>query len=127
MNRDYYAPEQRFRDARKIDHRADIYALGCILYELLTSIPPVRVNTPALETISTAFAPLDPVWHKMTDWEPERRYQSVEHALEDAWLAIGLCLAMMRGQAGMRHPALLTMSTLLRSNNDMQRRRAALS
>ena len=36
LNRDYYAPEQRFGKATAVDHRADIYALGCIFYEMLT-------------------------------------------------------------------------------------------
>ena len=37
---DYAAPEQK-RDAKSVDERADIYALGATFYELLTGLKPV--------------------------------------------------------------------------------------
>jgi len=35
----YMAPEQ-FRSAKMVDHRADIYAVGCLFFEMLTGKPP---------------------------------------------------------------------------------------
>lgn len=121
-NADYYAPEQRFGSATRVDHRADIYALGCILYELLTSIPPVRTNAPNPSTVSSAFAPFDLLWQRMTAWEPEMRYQTIEDALEDFSISLGWVLASLRGAAGLRHPDLDTMSKLLKSSNEAHRR-----
>ena len=42
---DYMAPEQA-RDSRSVDHRADLYSLGCTLYYLLAARPPFADGTP---------------------------------------------------------------------------------
>ena len=41
---DYMPPEQA-ENAAGVDHRADIYSLGCTLYTLITGHPPYRGKT----------------------------------------------------------------------------------
>ncbi len=41
---DYLAPEQAL-NSHKVDHRADIYGLGCTLYYLITGKPPFPEGT----------------------------------------------------------------------------------
>jgi histidine kinase len=51
----YIAPEQTGRINRTVDHRADLYALGILLYELLTGAPPFRSDD-SLELIHSHIA-----------------------------------------------------------------------
>jgi serine/threonine protein kinase len=88
MNRDYYAPEQRHGDATKVDQRADIYALGCILYEIISGISPTRPNLPPLEEFHKELAPLDRVLGRMIAHAPENRYQSIDVAFDDLLWAL---------------------------------------
>jgi serine/threonine protein kinase len=93
MNRDYYAPEQRHGDATEVDHRADIYALGCILYEIVTGISPTRPNLPPLEEFHKSMAPLDKIIKKMTAHNPSGRYQDIDSVIDEfswALLHIGI-------------------------------------
>lgn len=121
LNRDYYAPEQRFGNATSVDHRADVYALGCIFYELLTSIPPVRTNAPKLSVVSSAYKPFEGVWERMTAWDVTARYQTIEDALEDLSVTVGWVLASVRGAAGLQHPDVPTMIKLLKTSNEAKR------
>ena len=69
----YMAPEQRERPT-EVDHRADIYSLGVVIYELLTGELPIgRFQPPSAKT--DVNAKLDDVVMRALEKEPDRRYQ----------------------------------------------------
>jgi tRNA A-37 threonylcarbamoyl transferase component Bud32 len=69
----YMAPEQVERPL-EVDHRADIYSLGVVFYEMLTGQLPVgRFPMPSEKVGTDAF--LDEVVLHALEREPERRYQ----------------------------------------------------
>ncbi|MBI3407530.1 MAG: serine/threonine protein kinase [Planctomycetes bacterium] len=85
----YMAPEQA-RDAKHVDGKVDIYALGCMLYVFLTGQPPFKGET-LVELIEAKekgkFTPiralnmeiperLDLICEKMMAKKPELRYQT---------------------------------------------------
>lgn len=69
----YMAPEQRERPT-EVDHRADIYSLGVVIYEMLTGeLPLGRFQPPSSK--SSVNTQLDEVVMRALEKEPSMRYQ----------------------------------------------------
>ena len=69
----YMAPEQRERP-QEVDHRADIYSLGVVFYQLLTGeLPSCPIEPPSKRV--QIDVPLDEVVLRALEKEPQRRYQ----------------------------------------------------
>jgi serine/threonine protein kinase/formylglycine-generating enzyme required for sulfatase activity len=99
---DYMAPEQA-EDTRKADHRADIYALGCTLFRLVTGSPVYERDTvmrkllahredeiPSMVQLRSDVPPrLTGVFQRMVAKNVDERFQSMTEviaALETAFI-----------------------------------------
>lgn len=73
---DYIAPEAMTRD-QHVDHRADIYSLGVMLYEMLTGSVPRGLGWDPPSRAAGADARLDVVVSTALQTNPNKRYQQV--------------------------------------------------
>ena len=71
----YMAPEQR-EHPTEVDHRADIYSLGVVFYQMLTGELPGKPITPPSRKVQVDVR-LDEVVLRALEKEPQRRYQQV--------------------------------------------------
>lgn len=124
----YMAPEQR-KDAKRADHKADIYSFGVMTYELLTGELPVGKFAAPSKLVQGLDARWDALIERCLEPDPGARPHSaleLAHGLEAlagiaramqlaprtrknarksavwSWLGIGTAVAVILGVAGLR-------------------------
>jgi tetratricopeptide (TPR) repeat protein len=98
----YMSPEQANGQPRAVDHRADVYSLGTVLYELLSGHPPFQGTSQAIlkqialddprlpqNAVGTVPAALGRICLKAMAKEPSQRYATAGALADDLarWLA----------------------------------------
>jgi hypothetical protein len=91
----YMAPEQASATGGEITPSADVYALGAILYHMLTGKPPfvgassldillqVRTREPAPAKLAKADRDLETICRKCLEKDPAQRYATAEELADD--------------------------------------------
>jgi YVTN family beta-propeller protein len=92
---DYVAPEQIRGD--QVDGRADVYSLGCLLFECLTGRQPFKRGNDAAVLYAhledeppLTGGPVDPVIAKALAKSPDDRYQTCAELVDAASSALGV-------------------------------------
>lgn len=93
----YMSPEQCM--GQEVDQRSDVYSLGCVMYEMLTGVPPIQGENP-LQTLfahvnsapiaitktatgSTVPPKFEAILMKMLEKKPDDRFQSIAEVSEE--------------------------------------------
>jgi hypothetical protein len=122
----YMAPEQ-CRGADDVDHRADLYSLGCVLFEMIAGVPPflgegageviaahLHIAPPALRTLAREVSPsTDQIVAALLAKHPEDRVQTAHELIELLDGGVGATFASSHAQVTIRltsasHPAVST-------------------
>ena len=101
MGTPYYMSPEQCRGSGRVDHRSDIYSLGCVLYQMLTGRPPfVLEGSGEILAAHIHLAPLSPrtvadnipsgvenIVMRLLAKDPDERFQTMDeviHALNTA-------------------------------------------
>ncbi|WP_165245852.1 serine/threonine-protein kinase [Paludisphaera soli] len=135
----YMAPEQA-RDALVIDGRADVYALGCTFYQLVTGRAPFAKTTateliashqdqpliPPQEFAPGLPAPISEAILAMTRKSPEERYLSMDVVIDVLENALGLRQGGVTADEAAYQAAAMDAAVLMRDSPAARLRRGVL-
>lgn len=76
-----YMPPEQIRDASKVDHRADLYGLGCLLYTVVCGRPPYR-GTDVIELLDRIEARDYPDPRRAANGVPEEIARLIDDLLQ---------------------------------------------
>jgi serine/threonine protein kinase len=100
----YMAPEQ-LRGTHDVDHRADIYSLGVVFYEMLTGELPIGKFEPPSRKVQVDVR-LDEVVLRALESNPERRYQQASEVKTDVETISHSSLSGRRNVGGEQHASI---------------------
>ncbi|MBI5758172.1 MAG: protein kinase [Planctomycetales bacterium] len=103
----YMAPEQ-MEGSHDVDHRADIFSLGVVFYEMLTGELPVGRFAPPSQKVRVDVR-LDEVVLRALEQKPEQRYQHASEMNTHLELLRGLSPIALRRAFGMEYKSKATL------------------
>ncbi len=126
---DYMAPEQA-SDAKNVDHRADIYALGCTLYRILAGRAPFETDSMVNTLVAHRTKPipslkaarpdvpesLEKLYQKMMAKRPEDRIGSMNEVIEALKVVQSSSTALSQGTRVQSRPGTTGTSETVEDN-----------